>query len=129
MYPPENFPTFYVQMRQRLLAPNIHFVKPVFDEIEFTREKLEDDDLRTWLKKISDEREGFVITPNGRIYERVNELAAEYPSEREVEKGTSLNDLLLIATAKEYDFTVVSQEAKQENPPKKKANYKIPLVC
>ena len=142
MYPPENFPTFYVRMRQKFLALNIHFARPVFDEIEYTQEKLEGDDLRAWLEKISDEKEGFIKNSNQRIDERADELnadysiektvelIADYPSEDDTDKeGVDRNDLLLIAMAKEYGFTIVTQEKEQSPPPKKKEKYKIPAVC
>ena len=130
IYPPENFPTFYLRMRQKFLALNIHFVNPVFDEIKYTQEELEGDDLRAWLENISDEKEGFIKTPNQRIEQRAKKLTTKYLSKGSAKKGgVGLNDLLLIATAEEYGFTIVTQERRQAPPPEKKANYKIPAVC
>ena len=78
IYPPENFPTFYLRMRQKFLALNIYFVKPVFDEIKPKREKLGDDDIRAWVEKFSEEKEGFIKTPNHRIEQRAKKLTAQY---------------------------------------------------
>lgn len=135
MYPPENFPTFYDRIREPLLTLNIHLIEPVFDEIrkepeeKENPEKLAGDSLQIWLQRIADEKEGFVITPTQTINERVDQLSTEYSSNAKTRKGVSQNDLLLIATAKDHNLTIVTQEAKQRQRPKKKARYKIPLVC
>ncbi len=129
MYPPENFPTFYALMGQKFLALNIYFVKPVFDEIEKTQGKLGDDDLIAWLKKTLGEK-SFINTLNQGTSERVNEYTVTYLGEGGAKReGVDLNDLLLVATAKEYGFTIVTQEGIQSSPPKKKEKYKIPAVC
>jgi len=44
-------------------------------------------------------------------------------------KGVGENDLLIIAIAKETSTTLVSEEARQNNLPSLKSNYKIPAVC
>ena len=44
-------------------------------------------------------------------------------------KGVGENDLFIIAIAKETITTLVSEEARQNNLPSLKSNYKIPAVC
>ena len=44
-------------------------------------------------------------------------------------KGANVNDILLIAFAKQNNYKVVTLEAEQLQPPNKISNYKIPLIC
>jgi len=43
--------------------------------------------------------------------------------------GVGENDLFIIATARAHRVELVSNEARQNNPPQKPAKSKIPLVC
>ncbi len=49
--------------------------------------------------------------------------------EEEYTKGVGENDLFIISIAKETTTTLVSEEARQNNLPSLKSNYKIPAVC
>lgn len=49
--------------------------------------------------------------------------------EDEYARGVGENDLLIIATAKEFNLTLVTEEKRQNNLPALKHNYKIPAVC
>ncbi len=44
-------------------------------------------------------------------------------------RGAGQNNITLIAYAKITNNTVVTLEGKQSEKPKKKSNYKIPLIC
>lgn len=44
-------------------------------------------------------------------------------------KGVGENDLFIIATAKTFGLTLISEERRQLNPPKEMKNRKIPSVC
>ena len=46
-----------------------------------------------------------------------------------VSKGASKNDITLIAHCKINDLKLVTLENDQKNPPTKKVNNKIPLIC
>lgn len=48
---------------------------------------------------------------------------------RKNQKGVSENDIFLIAAAKIRGMSIIANEAPQAAPPKKRQNYKIPLVC
>ena len=49
---------------------------------------------------------------------------------RKIPQGCSKNDMLLIAYAKQYQLTVVTEERVQkESPTRRKKNYNIPSVC
>ena len=49
--------------------------------------------------------------------------------EEKYTKGVGENDLFIIAIANETRTTLVSEEARQNNLPSQKYNYKIPAVC
>ena len=53
---------------------------------------------------------------------------AKYETD-EYSKGADEKDVTLIAFALLGNHTVVTLEEKQKQPPAKKSNYKIPLIC
>jgi len=79
-----------------------------------------------WLK--DHQIEVFKISPNILLEaQRIKTLLDI--EEDEYGSGVGENDLLIIAVAKEYDLTLVTEEKRQNNLPTLKYNYKIPAVC
>ena len=129
-YPREIFPTLYRAMENKL-SGNIILIKPVFDEIEPVSgrkdvQKLKQEHpVRLWLK----EEMGIDETPiDDKVRQKALDLMAKYETD-EYSKGADEKDITLIAFALLGKHTVVTLEAKQKQPPDKKSNYKIPLIC
>ena len=113
------------------LPENIILIKPVFDEIEPVSGKKDSQKLkeqhpvRTWLK----EDLAISETPvEDSVKQNALELMGKYETD-EHSKGASETDITLIAYASLHVHTVVTLEAEQNQPPVKKSNYKIPLIC
>lgn len=129
-YPREIFPTLYREMESKLPG-NIILIKPVFDEIEPVSGRKEkaklqkEHPVRLWLK----EDMGINETPiDDKVRQKALELMAKYETE-EYSRGADEKDVTLIAFALLGNHTVVTLEEKQKQPPAKKSNYKIPLIC
>ena len=129
-YPPDVMPSLYRQLENNS-SNNIIFIKPIFDEIEpvFGRTKREDlekyHSVRLWLQ----EKLQIQATP---INDDVEQLALDLMNKYETDthpKGANSEDIKLIAFAFLNQHTVVTLEAEQKEPPKKKSKYKIPLIC
>ena len=134
---------------------NIILIKPIFDQIDpilqqdrnkTEKEKADKYPLRMWM--INNQ---FMSTPVGESAEnRELELfsasqSLPHISEVDIEresfkleteykiannsKRVDEKDLKLIAYAKLNKKIIVTEEGKQPEKPKKKCNYKIPLVC
>ena len=129
-YPRKIFPSLYRAMENKLLG-NIILIKPVFDEIEpvsgrkETQRLKQEHPVRMWLK----EDMGINETPiDDRVRQKALELMAKYETD-EHSRGADEKDVTLIAFALLSNHTVVTLEEKQKQPPAKKSNYKIPLIC
>jgi predicted nucleic acid-binding protein len=130
-YPIGIFPSLWRRLTE--LKNRIIIIKPIFEEIEpissserkiSAEEKRRKYPLRAWL-----EENGFDGTPvEDSIKVASLELEKEYEV-RDISKGAGPNDILLIAYAKEMKKTVVTFEAEQKQKPRKKNNYRIPLIC
>ena len=123
-HPIDVFPGLWPQFADHRI--DMVLIKPIFDEIDpiSLKEKADKYPLRTWMLDNQ-----FAETPmDESIENRALELEKEYQITKN-SKGVSENDLKLIAYAKRYSKTVVTGEGKQPEKPKKKCNYKIPLVC
>lgn len=80
--------------------------------------------LRVWLRE-----NGFAVEAIGNATATLSlRLEKEYTIIPHG-PGASENDIRLIAYAALTDMTVVTLEEKEEQKPKKKSNYKIPLIC
>ena len=83
-------------------------------------------ELCNWLKK-------YKIKVLPKNLEDINEVLGLKKQlgiqEDKYNKGVGENDLFIIAIAKHNDTVLVTEEAVQNDLPKTKANYKIPLVC
>lgn len=152
-HPIDVFPSLWSQLANR--RDDMVLLKPIFDEIDpispqdrnkTEKEKADKYPLRMWM--INNQ---FMPTPLGESTKnRDLELfsASQSPphiSEVDIEresfklemeykiannsKGVDEKDLKLIAYAKLNKKIIVTEEGKQPEKPKKKCNYKIPLVC
>ena len=95
------------------------------DEKDEQNKLLENYPLRIWLKKEMRIKE----TP---IDDKVEMLALELDGKYETDepsRGASSEDIKLIAFASLGNHSVVTFESEQKEPPSKKSNYKIPLIC
>ena len=131
-YKPAVFPTLYQQMEEKL-PDNIIIIKSIYDEIELVSgitsdQKLRDEHpVRFWLQKILSIPE----TPlDKQVRNKSSTLMIRYETApSETSRGASKQDIDLISYASIHDKTVVTQEAEQKQKPRKKSNYKIPLIC
>ena len=130
-HPIDVFPGLWPQLVAH--RTNMVLIKPIFDEIDpisqqdrnmRKREKTDKYPLRMWMI----DNQFVAIFVDEFIESRALELEREYQVKSN-SKGVSENDLKLIAYAKLYNKTVVTEEGKQPEKPKKKCDYKIPLVC
>ena len=129
-YPRKIFPTLYRAMENKL-SGNIILIKPVFDEIEPVSGKKDSQKLkqehpvRLWLKEEMGINETAI---DDKVKQMALELMAKYETD-EYSRGADEKDVTLIAFALLGNHTVVTLEEKQTQPPAKKSNYKIPLIC
>ena len=131
-YPQDVFPKVYTEIKQAV--NDIIIIKPIFDEIDpispSHKKKSESElrelyPLRMWLIKDAQ----IEPTPIGDdVKDRALQLEAKYET-KETGRGANKNDIKLIAYALINKYTVVTLEGMQKDPPKKKCNYKIPLIC
>ena len=129
-HPIDVFPSLWSQLANR--RGDMVLMKPIFDEIDpisqQDRNKTEEEEadkypLRMW---INSQFKSILVDS---IEDRALELEREYQIRRNSKKGVNENDLKLIAYAKLFDKTVVTEEREQPEKPPDKYNYKIPLVC
>lgn len=152
-YPENVFSSLWKKLANH--QDNIILIKPIFDQIDpilqqdrnkTEKEKADKYSLRMWM--INNQ---FMPTPLGESTENrelelfsasqslphISEVDIERESFKlEMEykiannsKGVDEKDLKLIAYAKLNKKIIVTEERKQPEKPKKKCNYKIPLVC
>ena len=123
IYPPCIFPSLWEQISQR--RNYIILIKPIYDQIFQGESPGESQDpLRVWLRK-----NNFSATPIDGETEKLSlELEKKYQI-TDQSKGVDQNDLTLIAYAKKENKIVVTLEGRQDQKPRKKRNWKIPLVC
>ena len=129
-YPRKIFPTLYREMENKL-PDNLILIKPIFDQIEPVSgrkdvQKLKQEHpVRLWLK----EEMSIHETPiDDKVRQKALELTEKYETD-EYSRGVDEKDVTLVAFALLGNHTVVTLEEKQKQPPAKKSNYKIPLIC
>ncbi len=153
-YPPKTFPTLYQEMENKL-PDKIIIIEPIFDQIE----PITDNDLKKFLEKdyhwlsfdsqpsVDDNKLrkkletdhpvhlwiryklNIAKTPvNHAVQQKTLELMSKYETNN-VSTGADDVDISLISFAHENTFTVVTLESRQEQKPKKRCKYKIPLIC
>ncbi len=112
---------------------DIILIKPIYDQIDpFSQsdgnksldEKRTKYPLRVWLME-----NNFNETPIDESVERKSLLLEKEYETNDEPKGADQKDIKLIAYAKLMNKTVVTFENEQTSRPRKKSNYKIPLIC
>ncbi len=130
-YPKRTFPTLWKKIAEN--KSNTIIIKPVFDEIEpvssgdntksLSYKKVKYP-IRMWLSENK-----FIVTEiDSQLQIDSLQLEKEYEIVEE-SKGASQIDMVLITYAKKHNKTVVTLESRQNQKPKKRSNYKIPLIC
>ena len=104
---------------------DIILIKPIYDQIVSNdSQNRGKDPLSIWLGE-----NRFIKTPIDNETKKLSlQLEAKYQI-TDQSKGVDQQDLTLIAYAKIENKTVVTLEGKQDQKPREKRNYKIPLVC
>ena len=138
IHPYKTFPSLWKKIAEH--RNRITLIQPIYDEIKeiFRGEKSA---VKKWLIE-----QGFEATPiDDKVRETSLQLQKEYETSPNPNTGASKNDITLIAYAKppssdekllfseepkEISKIIVTLEGKQEqDPSRKKYNYKIPLIC
>ncbi len=130
LYPPKIFPTLWEELAKR--RGSFIIIKPIFDEIEpypgghKPNTTHPDCPLRNWL--INKDFKPELNLGGNEMHNTLFALEKNYDTRR-TEQGIGKNDAHLIAYAKVHGNSVVTYEEIQDNAPREKRNYKIPLVC
>ena len=120
-YPIEHFPAFWQWIELRVRNGECRICEEAFREVEHKYPE-----CAAWLK----EREIQRILLNDDVLQEANAIKNLLEIEEEdFGSGVDENDLYVIATAKMEAESVLTTEARQNNLPQKKKNYKIPAVC
>ena len=121
IYPFDIFPSLWKQIA--LHKDDIVLIRPIYDQfVQKKREK--EDPLSIWIRE-----NHFLRTP---IDNEIKKLSLNLEAKYQItdqSKGVDQNDLTLIAYAKKENKIVVTLEGEQNQKPREKKNYKIPLVC
>lgn len=119
-YPVDKFPNLWNWIESEIKNQNFFIPEIAFNELNKSL------DLKEWLKsrnililKINSN----ILTISLGIKKSLGIVNNEYQS------GVGENDIIIIATAKDADMTLVSNEKIQVTIPENLKKYKIPLVC
>lgn len=132
-YPIDLFPSLWNELRR--IKDQFILIDPILNEIDpgysADKKKLSPEELsqkyplRHWIEEAGIEPH----TISDKIEKKALELSKEYQIV-DKGKGANENDILLIAyVSQNPDLVLVTLEAEQKEEPKKKRNYKIPLIC
>ena len=114
-YPPDNFPAFWAQMDKALNEGLALVPEAVIDELDKKSK-----DAAAWLK----DRKDAIVTYTPEIQLEAKAILADHPKLVMVKKVGFAADPFVIATAKVYGLTVVSEEGRGSP-----AKPHIPDVC
>ena len=120
------FPSFWNKMKEMILNGDVIICQAVYDEICKNKDK-----LSYWLKSIVDGTK-LVLQVDETILSCLvtitNNVSNRVPPYREsaINIFNSSVDLLVLSTAKAYDFTIITEES---FAPDCLNNVKIPNVC
>lgn len=117
LLPPDTFPTLWSNIEAMVEAGDIRCVDLVLDELA----KREGDEIHTWAKS----QRGLFLPLEEDIQQEVRVVLAAHPRLIGIGSGRSGADPFVIALAKVYGGTVVSEEKESRNL----AKPKIPDVC
>lgn len=129
-YPQKYFPTLYRKFEELPLSSCIFVIKPIFNEIETFETKPErlheEKPIRYWLENKLNLK---ITAVDDSVHQRSLYLQNQYKVDSSSKKGASYQDITLIAFALINSLTVVSEEARQPNPPDEHRKWKIPIIC
>ena len=120
-YPIKQFKPFWLWMEKQFLEKDVATIPEVIGEIKTSPEFL------GWVKpKIHQiEISQDMLSKQEQIEKQLEITNGNYSTQG----GVNGVDILLIAAASNVNCSLIANEGKQETPPAKKLNYKIPLVC
>lgn len=119
-YPVTVFPDLWAWVRMRIEGQDILIVKDNLTEI-----KRNNPECHAWFKEANIE----VVIPDNAIAQTARLLADQLGIANDNwRSGVNYEDLLLLAAACVRRCDVITNEARQPNPPRNLANYKIPAV-
>ncbi|WP_256079150.1 DUF4411 family protein [Massilia sp. YIM B04103] len=119
-YPPDQFPTLWSWLAQELNANRI-----CLSEIVSTEVLGVSPECSHWLHSLT----VSYLPINDAILQEALRLKALLQIGAHYQGGVGENDLLVIATTKQHNAELITNEAVQRTLPKLRANYKIPAVC
>lgn len=121
-YPIAQFPALWNWLGEQIRQQDLVLSDVAFGEVE-----LNEPACAQWLKE-----QPVTIRPTTQA---ILELASQIKASLGIKndqfnaKGVGANDLIIIASAKVYGDTLLSEEGRQQNRPQKLVQYKIPAVC
>jgi predicted nucleic acid-binding protein len=120
-YPIGQFPGLWEWMASQIEVKELVMPNVAFDEVSHKTP-----DCGEWLKENNLEQlaiSNVILQDAKRIMGLLGIANDKYTT------GVGENDILIIATARLHRAELVSDEARQPNPPKIPSNRKIPAVC
>lgn len=121
-YPLENFPPFWDWLSNEISLQHIVMSQVAFEEVE---KKLPD--CGSWLRNNNLYRiqiSNDILTVASQIKRLLGITDDKYHA-----KGVGENDILIIATSKVHNLTLLTEESEQLDLPNVMSRYKIPAVC
>ena len=120
-YPIAQFPLVWKWLHIEIQAQHLHISEVALDEVRNISTECAEwlDHAQVNVLPVTNE---ILISAN-RFKKLLNIFGDVYGA------GVGENDLLIIATASQNGFELISDENSQPTLPKVKANYKIPAVC
>lgn len=129
IYPKDVFSSLWKQIIKH--KEQIIIIKNIFNEIDPLNKRLKEADpikkkaLRSWLEN----NQFSPVTVPKDVQNSSLLLERKYQTRLKLTKGADQNDITLIAYTKKYEKTLVTLEKYQNDIPKYKYKYKIPLIC
>ena len=121
-YPKTNFPRTWTWIEERIKLDDFCISRTAHDQVEVRAR-----DCHEWLreKNIKVLQETSEVLNVAAQIQRILQIKHDHFHSRGVDEA----DILIIASAKEMGVPVISEEAKQPNPPAERRRCKIPAVC
>lgn len=120
-YPIHNFPSLWNWIENEIANSNFFIPEIALKEVSNKSE-----DLGYWLKF----RNILILKPNSNILMTSLNIKNSLGITNDAYAGgVGENDIIIVATAKDADMILVSNEKIQITPPTNLKNCKIPLVC
>ncbi|MDP8208833.1 MAG: DUF4411 family protein [Candidatus Electryonea clarkiae] len=121
-YPLDQFPPLWTWMGEQFESEDFVMSEVAFDEMD---PKVSD--CAKWLKEHAIQKMS-VTNETLQIAFMIKELLG-IENDRFHQKGVNESDIFIIASAKEHEQELVSNENRQNDLPEEMKKYKIPAVC